>query len=87
MRVEALSIERGSTYSNAPDQLKGSITLKDTNGATLEIPLTPAAISRLIASIAKEAADTLTYVAQQAPRALQQAQDEGLLIEQDGKLD
>ncbi len=86
MRVEALIVERSASWSSKPNQLVGTLTLIDADGAKLEIPLTPAAISRLITSVSSEVIDTLRQVTNNAPRALQQAQDEGYLLESDGEI-
>lgn len=86
MRVEELSIKREPSYSSKADQLLGELVLKDSNGAELKVPLTAAAISRLIASISVEVVSTLRQVTASAPRALQQAQDEGYLLENNGSL-
>ena len=83
MRVEQLQIDRGSYYSENK-ALRGTITLIDASGAKLEVPLTPGAISKLITCISKEVVSTLNHVASNAPKALQDAQDEALLLENDG---
>lgn len=83
MRVQELKLDRGY-YADKP--LTGSITLVDASNAKLEIPLTPGAISKLLACISKEVVSTLQHVASQAPRALQEAQDEGVLLEHDGEV-
>jgi hypothetical protein len=39
MRVETLSIKRGESYSSKPEQLYGELSLKDSNGAEIKVPL------------------------------------------------
>lgn len=85
MKVEELSINRGGPYSSEK-HLRGGITLVDANGAKIEVPLTPGAISRLVACISSEVVETLRTTANAVPRALQQAQDEGMLLEHDGEV-
>lgn len=83
MRVENLELSRGY-YNDKP--LQGSLTLKDANGSEIKVPLSPAAISRLIAAIAREVNTTVKQIASDAPRALQRAEDEGLLLENNGEI-
>ena len=83
MRVEALKLERPS-WGKDEDRLVGAIVLKDVNGAKIEVPLTPAAVSRLIASISTEVVSTFKTTAAQLPAALKRAEDEGYLLENDG---
>lgn len=85
MKVQALELDRPA-YGDNRDKLQGRITLKDENNNELVINLTPAGISRLVAAISSEVVETLRHVALQAPRALQHAQDEGYLLESDGKI-
>ena len=86
MRLEALSIRRPQSYEANAGQLVGILKLTDANCVSLEVPLTPRAISNIVACIASEVTSTLRTVTAQAPRALQQAQDEGYLLENDGNL-
>jgi hypothetical protein len=83
MRVEELNINRGY-YENKP--LQGSITFKDANSAEIKVPLSPAAISRLLAAISTEVNSTIRTVASEAPKAMKYAEEEGYLLEHNGEI-
>ena len=88
MRVEKLELTRGYSYSgDSLKPLQGSITLLDSNNAKLEIPLSPGAVSRLIAAISTEVVSTIKSTALNAPTALNTAIAEHKLLSNDGVIE
>jgi predicted transcriptional regulator len=88
MRVEKLELSRGYTYSgDTLKPLQGTITLLDANNAKLEIPLSPGAVSRLIAAISTEVSYTVREVAKNVPSAITNAIQEHSLLEHNGVIE
>ena len=86
MRVEELKIDRENSYSDNPGKLRGTIKMKDDLKGSIEVPLTPAAISVLLKSVQGVVIDNFKDMARDVPKALESAQDEGLLLELDGEI-
>lgn len=85
MKVHALDIER-PTWGENSGKLVGCVTLKDDLLGEIKVPLTPAGISRLLASISTEVNSTVRQLALEVPKAIKHAEDEGYLLEQDGEI-
>ena len=86
MRVQSIEISRGYSYSDESKPLTGKVKFTDAHGASLEVPLSPGAISRIIDACAKEVVSTIKEQVSAIPRALSTATDEGRLIEHDGNV-
>ena len=87
MRVDELKIDREGTYSDTPGKLRGTIKLKDDLKGSIEVPLTPAAISSLLKAVQGVVISNFRDMARDVPKALEAAQDEGLLLEHDGEIE
>lgn len=85
MKLTKLEICRTASYASPPNQLVGLLELTGSTGQQ-QITLSAGAITRLIQAIATEVAATARQNAKLTAGALQEAQDEILLIETDGSL-
>lgn len=82
MFLRELTITRGYAYAgDAPKPLEGKVVLKGSTGSQ-EIVLSPMAIGRITACVAREVADTARMNAQQAARAMDSASNETALLGQ-----
>lgn len=85
MKVVKLEIRRQESYEKDAGQLKGLVTLQDDMGQQ-SVVLSAGAMSRLFGVIAEEVSTRARLQAGQVKQALQDAQDEPLLLEADGRL-
>lgn len=85
MRLTRLEISRTETYQTPPNQLVWIVELTGSTGKQA-ITLSPAAVSRLIACISTEVSETAKANAKQVKAGMQEAEDELLLVANDGML-
>lgn len=82
MRLQELKIERPYTFSVGEEKmLKGSVTLTG-EGGTVTVNLSPAAIGRICAQVAREVSETAKHNATQVSRGMENAQNEVALLGQ-----
>jgi hypothetical protein len=84
MKLTKLEVRRGESYET-DQSLRGIVELTGPTGKQA-ITLSPGAISRIIAVIGLEVADTAKANASLVKNALAHAQDEGYLLESDGEI-
>lgn len=86
MKLKKLEIRRTESYDTKPLTLQGLVTLRGETGQQ-DIVLSPGAISRLIAVIADEVVVSARNNARMVANSMQEASDEILLLDQDGKIE
>lgn len=86
MKLKKLEIRRTESYDKKPLTLQGLVTLQGETGQQ-DIVLSPGAISRLINIIADEVVVSARNNARMVANSMQEASDEILLLDQDGKIE
>lgn len=86
MKLKKLEIRRTESYDTKPLTLQGLVTLQGETGQQ-DIVLSSGAISRLINIIADEVVVSARNNARMVANSMQEASDEILLLDQDGKIE
>lgn len=85
MKVTELTIGRRPSYHDKANQLFGEVKIEGEEGSQT-ISLSYGAIHRIFRVIATDAAERAQINAREATRALQDAMDEPMVLENDGHL-